>query len=180
MAELHSQALRRRCSEPSLRAPTSNSPYWVRFEPNMRVRAAGAGLVHPRGDCVGRAEQRAVAASAYGGDEPEDTAVAAESQTMEDARAYSVWARLEREFALGVEGGSGRLLLPRHSRQRFLAFVEWVTRDEARLKTLPTILRATSVYTRQTGLTDWGADEGVRARIDAMMRREGGRRGQRV
>jgi len=89
---------------------------------------------------------------------------------MEDARAYATWARLEREFALGEAAGKGRLLLPRHSRERFVELIEWMART-GRRELLPVAMRATGIYTRQTQLADWGAEEGVRARADVLLRR---------
>ena len=78
---------------------------------------------------------------------------------------------MEREFALGREAGGGRLLLPRHSKARFLEMVEWMARDAGRRAALPTVLRATGIYTHRTWLEDWGADAGVRARVDALLGR---------
>jgi hypothetical protein len=48
---------------------------------------------------------------------------------MEDARAYATWAAMEREFSLGRGAASGRLLLPRHSRVRFIELLEWMALD---------------------------------------------------
>jgi hypothetical protein len=87
----------------------------------------------------------------------------AATEPMEDARTYATWARLEREFALGDAGGKGHLLLPRHSRTRFIEFVDWVGRDAERRELLPTVMHATSIYARQTRLVDFGADEMVQA-----------------
>ena len=102
-----------------------------------------------------------VGAAQAGGASDETT-----ERALEDARCYSTWARLEREFALGgAESVRGGLLLPRHSRARFMAMVEWMARA-----LLPEVRRATSIYTAQTQLTDWGAGAGVAARIDALLR----------
>lgn len=87
---------------------------------------------------------------------------------MEDARAYSTWARLEREFALGEERGRGRLLLPRHSRARFLEFVEWMVRDAVRRSLLPVVMHATGVYVHQTRLADFGSDEGIQVAVSRL------------
>ena len=92
-----------------------------------------------------------------------------QGQDMEDARAYAAWAAMEREFALGGSAGGARLLLPRHSRSRFLELLEWMALDERRRAQLPTIMRATGIYGWQTQLPDWGADAGVRARCDELM-----------
>ena len=81
---------------------------------------------------------------------------------MESARAYSIWAQLEREFALGEGGGSGRLLLPRHSKDRFVQFLEWMGRDASRRERLPAVRRAVGLYTQQTQLVDWGREAEVR------------------
>ena len=132
-----------------------------------QVRASGGGLVHARSSCV------EAAASRRWRERGADAAEAARGQTseVEDARAYATWAALEREFALGGEAGSGRLLLPRHSKARFLEMVEWMARDAGRRAALPTVLRATGIYTHRTWLEDWGADAGVRARVDALLGR---------
>ena len=90
---------------------------------------------------------------------------------MDDAWAYSTWARLEREYALGAAAGRGRLLLPRHSSERFLAFLEWMVRDAVRRELLPTVLRATGIYGQRTQLADFGADAGVRAQADELLGR---------
>ena len=87
---------------------------------------------------------------------------------MEDARAYATWAAMEREFALGGAASGARLLLPRHSRSRFIELLEWMARDDERCALLPTVLRATGIYVERTRLADWGADEGVRARFDEL------------
>jgi hypothetical protein len=76
---------------------------------------------------------------------------------------------MEREFALGGSAGGARLPLPRHSRLRFLELIEWMAISERRCALLPTVMRATGIYTQQTQLNDWGADAGVRARCDELM-----------
>ena len=81
---------------------------------------------------------------------------------------------MEREFALGSAAGAGRLLMPRHSRARFVEMVEWMALDAGRRALLPTVLRATGIYTRQTQLVDWGADAGVRDRVSELVRRKEG------
>ena len=80
---------------------------------------------------------------------------------------------MERAFALSEAGGGGRLLLPRHSRARFLELVEWMADDEGRRMLLPRVLHATGIYTQRTQLHDWGADAKVRARVDELMLRAG-------
>jgi hypothetical protein len=89
---------------------------------------------------------------------------------MEDARAYAVWAAMEREFALGGSAGGARLLMPRHSKLRFIEMIEWMALDERRRGMLPMVMRATGIYTHQTRLSDWGADAGVQARCDELER----------
>ena len=54
---------------------------------------------------------------------PRAAEVRSASGEMEDARTYAIWAAMERSFVLGGEAGSQRLLLPRHSRARFLELV---------------------------------------------------------
>ena len=129
------------------------------------MRAAGGGLVHVRDHCVASAVAQVGAAQASGAGD------AVAGRSLEDARCYATWARLEREFALGgAESVRGGLLLPRHSRARFMAMVEWMGHDASRRALLPVVRRATSIYTAQTQLTDWGAGAGVAARIDALLR----------
>ena len=65
---------------------------------------------------------------------------------------------------LGEAAGSGRLLLPRHSRARFVEMVEWMALDDGRWEQLPSVLHATSLFRQRTQLADWGADERVQAR----------------
>ena len=134
------------------------------FERGERVRAAGSGLVHVRDECVA-----AVAA-------PEKVAQVSSTtsegigRALEDARCYAVWTRLEREFTLGGEESvRGGLLLPRHSRARFMAMIDWMGRDASRRAMLPEVRRATGIYTAHTRLVDWCADVGVGARIDELM-----------
>ena len=130
-----------------------------------RVRAAGGGLVHACEGCARHAEVR----RAHRGAEQESPAESQhEEQAMADARAYSVWARLEREFALGEDRGSGRLLLPRHSRERFVEMLRWMAHDAGRRELLPVVRRAVGVYTRETRLRDWGCDAEVRRVFDEL------------
>ena len=136
------------------------------------MRSAGGGLAHAQGGCVEAATAapttRSVAASNHRlqsrGAEPHG-----HGRDMEDARAYATWAAMEREFALGGPAGGARLLLPRHSRSRFLEMMEWMALDERRRALLPVVMRATGIYTQQTQLVDWGAEAGVRARCDELM-----------
>ena len=123
-----------------------------------RVCSAGGGLAHARGGCAEAARVRPGSArsTASGVDG---------SQEMKDARAYATWAAMEREFALGEANSGRRLLLPRHSRARFLELVEWMARDEGRRGLLPEVLRATGIYVRRTQLTNWGQDQQVRRRV---------------
>ena len=116
--------------------------------------------MHAREGCARQAElRRSQGASAR--EVPEAVQTAAE-QEMDDARAYSVWAQMEREFALGDGGGSRRLLLPRHSRERFMELLRWMAGDTGRHALLPVVRRAVGIYTRQTRLHDWGRDAEVR------------------
>ena len=123
------------------------------------VRAAGVGLVHQREGCVREAESRR-ASGASASREPRAPQTVA--QETEDARAYSVWAQMEREFALGEERGSRRLLLPRHSRERFLEMLRWMARDAGRCELLPVVRRAVGIYTAQTRLRDFSREAEVR------------------
>ena len=134
-----------------------------------RVRSAAGGLTHAQGGCAEVAVRARSAAQSTTATQVEPTA------TMEDARAYATWAAMEREFSLGRGAASGRLLLPRHSRARFIELLEWMALDRERRTLMPVVLAATSLYTRQTRLSDWGGDAGVRARADELM--GGGTRG---
>ena len=130
-----------------------------RFERGERVLAAGCGLVHFGGGCSTRAAARCESASS--------TAQSGDGG-LEDARAYATWAHLEREFALGPAAGRGRLLLSRHSRERFMQFVRWMARSGHR-GLLSTVLRASSLYTGRTQLVDMGADSEVVALVHQLM-----------
>ena len=125
-----------------------------------QTHTAGGGLVHPREGCARQAEGRR-AQRALLCDVQAASQTAAE-QEMDDARAYSVWAQMEREFALGDDSGSRRLLLPRHSRERFMELLRWMASDAGRRELLPVVRRAVGIYTRQTRLRDWGRDAEVR------------------
>ena len=57
----------------------------------------------------------------------------------------------------------GRLLLPRHSRARFVEMVGWMALDDGRWEQLPPVLHATSLFRQRTQLADWGADERVQS-----------------
>ena len=81
--------------------------------------------------------------------------------TADDARAYSIWTRLEREFVFGESRGAGGVLLPRHSRARFLEFVHWMAADSTRAAHLEDVRRAVSVFVPETRLADWSADREV-------------------
>ena len=74
---------------------------------------------------------------------------------VEVARAYSVWARLEREFALGAGRARGGVLLPRHSLQQFRQFVRWLSADGRRRRCLADVRLAVGSYLDATRLTDW-------------------------
>jgi hypothetical protein len=134
-----------------------------------RVRSAAGGLTHAQGGCVEVAVRARSTMPSTAAAQVEPTA------TLEDARAYATWAAMEREFSLGRGAASGRLLRPRHSRVRFIELLEWMALDRDRRALMPVVLTATSLYTRQTRLSDWGGDAGVQARADELM--GGGTRG---
>jgi hypothetical protein len=138
------------------------------FERGERVCSAGGGLAHRRDGCVEAAQR--------GGLREGARALSVEEEGLEAARAYATWARLEREFALGQGAGDGRLLLPRHSRERFLALLEWMGRDVGRRELLPTVVRASGLFTGRTQLVDWGADVVVQARVARLLASEGATR----
>jgi len=109
------------------------------FEHGERVRSAGDGLAHLRCSCVEaaqRGEQRR--ARTAGRQEPTDgeANVSSADQQMDDARAYATWAQLERDFATGGERREQRLLLPRHSRERFIQMLRWMAQDDVRCELL--------------------------------------------
>ena len=133
----------------------------VFFARGERVCAAGGGLAHPGSGCAREAEQQV----------GRRQLAAQTDRSLGAARAYATWTRLEREFALGASQAR-RLLLPRHSRERFIEMVEWMGHDEGRRALLPQVQRAVGLHTAQTGSTDWSADEGVRRRLDALRRGE--------
>ena len=75
-----------------------------------------------------------------------------------------MWARLEREYALSdgrADAGAGGLLLPRHSRATFMAFVEWMASDAERARSLTHVRLASRTFRAQTQLIDWCSDDEV-------------------
>ena len=142
------------------------------FAVGERVGGGGGGFVHRRMSCWQAAEQalRSLtqaggAAVGAGGGEAVDAA--------EAARAHSVWARLEREFALSegrADVAAGGLLLPRHSRAAFMSFVEWMASDAERAPSLVHVRLASRTFRAQTQLDDWCAD----GEVASMLRRLGG------
>ena len=133
-----------------------------------RVGGGGGGFVHRRQSCRQAAEQ-ALDAAAQGPDEARggDTVDATEA-----ARAHSVWARLEREYALSdgrADAEAGGLLLPRHSRMVFRAFIEWMVSDAERAHSLAHVRLASRTFRAQTGLADWCSDD----EVASMLRRLG-------
>ena len=131
-----------------------------------RVRSAAGGLTHAQGGCV---EMVTRARSAPRLTTTTESQVEVPTATLEDARAYATWAAMEREFSMGRGAASGRLLLPRHSRARFIELLEWMSLDRERRALMPVVLAATSLYTRETRLADWGGDAGVQARANELM-----------
>jgi hypothetical protein len=92
------------------------------------VRSAGGGLVHAHREAVWRRRHAQQQLAAVDRNRWQRGGV---FRGMEDARAYATWAAMEREFALGGSAGGARLLLPRHSRLRFLELIEWMVISEA-------------------------------------------------
>ena len=131
------------------------------------MRSACGGLAHPCEQCM---EAACVRSRGRPAGEASSEAAAASAEAREQARAYATWARLEREFALGERGGR-RLLLPRHSRERFLELLEWMACDEGRRELIPVVLYASGLFTRETGLTQWGVDPAVLARLGWLLGR---------
>ena len=87
--------------------------------------------------------------------------------TVDEARACSVWAELEREYALsdGREAIEvGGLLLPRHDRTTFVDFLRWMMSGDARRARLLSLVRiAVRVFVAETRLKDWSADGEIAA-----------------
>ena len=110
----------------------------------------GCSAIAARALCEEATQQQAESAAAPG------------AVTADEARAYSVWARLEREFALSDEcaaAETGGLLLPRHDGQRFQEFLGWMASDGERARLQSQVRVAVGLFTVQTRLTDWSADE---------------------
>ena len=84
--------------------------------------------------------------------------------SAETARAYSVWAKLEREFALSdgrAAPDAGGLLLPRHSKAAFMEFLVWMASDAERARSMEQVCLAVGSFLPQVQLTDWSADSDV-------------------
>ena len=95
----------------------------------------------------------------------------ATTATAEVARAYSVWARLEREYALSdgrAAAEAGGLLLPRHSRETFMEFMEWMTSDAERARSMEQVRLAVRSFLPQTRLTDWSTDSEVASLLEQL------------
>ena len=135
----------------------------VLFREGESTQGCGPCLVHRRESCVEaatRSWRKAVTVRAQEG------AVGIEDErvsqaTADDARAYSIWTRLEREFVFGESRGAGGVLLPRHSRARFLEFVHWMAADSTRAAHLEDVRCAVGVFVPETRLADWSADREV-------------------
>jgi hypothetical protein len=146
-----------------------------RFACGESMRGGGAGFVHCQRVCS-EAAQRALLVEAAQESEslgPAWPPVVSDA-TADEARACSVWARLEREYAFS-EGQSapeaGGLLLPRHDRSTFIDFVRWLASgDEVRARSLGQVRIAVRVFAAETRLTDWSAD----AEIAALMEQPAG------
>ena len=131
------------------------------------VSGAGGGFVHRRQSCQRAAEQALRSVTQPTGTD-DDKAV----DTTAAARAHSVWARLEREYALSegrADAEAGGLLLPRHSRAAFLAFLEWMASDAERARSLMHVRLASRTFRAQTQLIDWCTDD----EVASMLRRLG-------
>ena len=128
------------------------------FARGERVRGGGAGLVHDSWRCVASARQ---AVRGRGDRARESAASELPTVTADEARAASVWSRLEREFALSGERSApaaGGLLLPRHDRATFIAFVRWMASDVERARSLDQVRIALRSVSPVLRLTDWCAD----------------------
>ena len=107
-----------------------------RFVRGESVRGGGAGFVHRRERCSTEAWQALRSEAARGGQGAAQAwPPVVSAATADEARACSVWAKLEREYALsdGREAIEvGGLLLPRHDRTTFVDFLRWMMSGDAR------------------------------------------------
>ena len=89
-------------------------------------------------------------------------------------RGYAHYAALESEWAAQMSGGRvSAVTLPRHSRQAFVMFCEWLTSDADRARSFSTIVRSAGGLAVLNGDTDWTRDNGVKA-VFARLERERG------
>ena len=135
------------------------------FRRGEQMRGGGAGFVHTTRACA-RAAAEAVQREAEqmgAGREAAASSGQTISVTADRARAYSIWARLEREYALGDgrTAEAGGLLLPRHSRECFVRFARWVASDAERARSLSHVRLAVGTFLPQTRLADWSTDDEI-------------------
>ena len=145
-----------------------------RFACGESMRGGGVGFVHCRRRCS-EAAQRALRGEAARASECAGHAwpPMVSDATADEARACSVWAKLEREYAFS-DGRSapeaGGLLLPRHDRSTFMDFVRWLASGDAvRARSLDQVRIAVRVFAAETRLTDWSADAEIAALMEQLM-----------
>ncbi len=89
-------------------------------------------------------------------------------------RGYAHYVAFESEWAAQMSGGRvGAVTLPRHSRQAFVMFFEWLISDADRARSFSTIVRSAGGLEVINGDTDWNLDKGIKA-VFALLERDRG------
>ena len=142
------------------------------------MRGGGTGFVHDSRRC---AEAAAVALRREAARREHEQRSASKPEqgvartTLSEARACSVVAKLEKEYALSdgrAAAAAGGLLLPRHDRNTFIDFVRWLASsgvDSAR--SLELVAVAGRPFSAETRLENWGADREVAALLEQLLER---------
>ena len=147
----------------------------VCFIRGERMQGGGAGFVHRRERCAEAARQELLCVAARDRQSASHAwPPLVSAATVDQARACAVWARLEREYALG--GGraaieAGGLLLPRHDRDTFIDFLRWMASGDAlRLRLVDQVRMAVRAFAAETRLSDWSADSEIAALMEQLAR----------
>lgn len=142
------------------------------FERGERMKGGGFAFVHDARRCAESAarallheadRQQGVQGRPFG---------CVACATADEARACSVAAKLEREYALGdgrAAMSAGGLLLPRHDRSTFIDFVKWLASGDAgRASSVEQVAIAARMFSAETRLEDWSADREIAALLEQL------------
>ena len=153
------------------RAAALLQQWWRSLRPRLaftrgeRERGGGCGFVHLSASCTAAAARmlrEAATRQAEGEHSAGQTQWPVAEVTADEARACSVFAKLEREYAQSdgrAEAAVGGLLLPRHDRAAFIDFVRWMASGEAgNALAMEQVAMAVRTFNAETRLVNWCAD----------------------